>query len=88
MSDPYSRLHRSVLAVLVECDPLELADPEIMLEDEYEAEAREIARRVLVAPAGEGDFESLIQDVFVQQFDARISDDDLAKIVQVVSDRR
>lgn len=84
MNDAYSRLYRAVLAVLVECDPLELADPAMTLADEYEAEAREIARRALGAPADAGDHGALIQEVFVRQFGARISDGDVARIVQAV----
>ncbi len=85
MSDPYSRMHRAVLAALAACDPLGLADPAIRLEEEYDAEAREIARRALGASADTGALESLIQEVFVQQFKTRISDADLAKIVRVVA---
>lgn len=79
----YGRLYRAVLSVLVERDPLALADPQISLFDEYEAEAREIARRAVGASGDKDSLRTLIQDVFVQQFEARISDEDLEALVRV-----
>lgn len=82
MNDEYSQRCRAVLSVLVERDPLELADPENSLLDEYEPEAREIARLAPAASADPEKLRAMIQRVFVQQFDARISEDDLAMIIR------
>lgn len=70
-TDGYAVLHRTVLAALVSGDPMELADPAIDLADEYDAEAREIARR-LVHAGGTGDPEAMtaaVTGTFADAFD-------------------
>lgn len=64
----YERLHGAVLAILVREDPMGLAAPDNDLADEYDAEAREIARRLVHAGHGE-DVATVIDEVFAASFD-------------------
>lgn len=65
----YERLCGIVLAVLVQEDPIGLAGPDNDLADEYDAEAREIARRLVHTGRGE-DVAAVIDEVFVASFGA------------------
>lgn len=63
MRDPdYQHLYRTVLAALVREDPMGLADPANDLVEEYESEAREIARR-LVRSGGAHDQSAVAETV-------------------------
>lgn len=71
----YEELHRTVLAALVHEDPMDLAYPDSDLTDEYDSEAREIAR-LLVHARGRGDRDSVaavIEGVFAASFDTGLS---------------
>lgn len=70
----YEDLHGVVLFVVVHEDPMGLADPDIDLADEYEAEAREIAR-LLVHAGGTDDaaaVASAINETFAESFGERL----------------
>lgn len=80
----YERLHESVLAALVREDPMDLSAPDNDLQDEYDSEAREIARR-LVHASGALDaavFAATTVHVFTESFGDRPP---LRRIVRVAT---
>lgn len=85
----YERRHKIVLAVLVEADPMDLAAPDNDLPDEYDAEAREIARR-LVHAGGSGDRDSVaavIDEVFVATFGTTLPPATTRRIAMVIGEQ-
>lgn len=78
----YEDLRRAVLAALAREDPMDLADPDNDLDDEYDAEAREIAR-LMVHAGGTDDaaaFASAIAVTFAESFGERLPPRRVARI--------
>lgn len=79
----YEDLHRAVLAAIVREDPIELSGPGNDLTEEYDAEAREIARR-LVHAGGTGDSAAVAQAftaTFEESFGTRLPVRRIARMV-------
>lgn len=82
----YERQHRRVLAALVDEDPMDLAAPDNDLSDEYDAEAREIARR-LVHVDGSGDAAVVVTTmihVLAESFGTRLPLRRIARIATAI----
>lgn len=70
---PYKRLVEAVLAALVHEDPMDLGAPDNDLRDEYESEAREIARRLIHAESSDAaDAASAVVETFSKSFGAML----------------
>lgn len=67
----YERLRGVVLAALVREDPMGLSAPDNDLADEYDAEAREIARRLVHAGRRAG-VTAVIDEVFEASFETTL----------------
>ncbi len=80
-ADDYTALHRRVLDALVREDPMRLADPAIQLADEYDAEAREIARRMVLSDAGDEEaVTAAVIETFQRAFDKRLPADGVSAV--------
>lgn len=78
----YDHLLRTVLSALVLEDPMGLSDPAIDLAAEYEAEAREIARRLVHADRTDDQqvVAEIVADVFAAAFDERLTAEGMTRV--------
>ncbi len=83
----YDAYVRALRAALARIDPIGLADPAIDLVEEYDGEAREIARRLVHAhPADRALIEATVAEVLREAYDEPPGYDAVAAIAEAVAD--